>query len=394
MTRHHLRFIGQLILESPVAISLPGSGEGLKASDPAPVPVTTVFDPAAGLVDTAYIPASSIRGSLRRAAHAALNRRLRALGREPLDLRSFYLLRIGGIKAKGSSDGLSKDVSAELALRQSNPLVSLFGAADAGPVGFLAGRLEVDHALPVTPLSPASCPAFAAMRSDDVLRSPASSMELLSPEAVDAWQRLFEATNNTSALKKRHKAALKSYGEAKRAGDNAAVEAASAQLKELEETLSSAQGSIAQPLAGYRAIPAGTQLSHTVAMDATLAELGCFLDAIETFTLDPSVGGHRNHGCGRLRAEWEVVATQMGEDGRVRRQPLGTLSFSWARGMELRGEALQALADEALGAWADAVAQGDFAYHPRTAEPESEPDAEDAPAKTPGRRRAKTAPAA
>ena len=363
MEKLNIRLTGHLTLESPVAITQPGSGEGRKPTDPQPVPVTTIYDPAAGLVDTAFIPAPSLRGTLRRAGHDALNRRLRALGHDALDLRSFYALRIGGVKSKGK-DGLYKDVSLEQELRSKNPFISLFGAADAGPMTFLAGRLEVDHAIPATPLDPDRCPAFPGMRTDDLMRSPVSSLEVLPPNGASAWRTMYDATSNTSALKKRRKLLQSDIAKARAAKDAAVVATLRDALTEIDEALSDAAGSVNMPLAGYRAIPSGTVLNHGMALTrATLEELGCFFDALESLTLEMYVGGHRHHGCGRVRGQWDVTQTSIGDDGRVVRCTLGSISASESAGLTIHSDALSAMAERAAIAWSAAVAGGDFAYH-------------------------------
>ncbi|MGH8463105.1 MAG: hypothetical protein ACRER5_03095 [Pseudomonas sp.] len=347
-----------------MAITLPADASAPKRSamDASPVPTTTVYDPAIGLVDTAYVPASSLRGTLRRAGHEALNRRQVALGREPLNLRSFYMLRIGGIKSKGS-DGLSKDVTAELELRKKNPFLSLFGAADAGVMSFLAGRLEVDHALPAHPIAPDRCPVYNGMRTDDMLRSPSQSMELLDPSAADAWRNLFQSMNNTSALKARKKTLKADAVKAARAKDQEARDRANAELAQIDESLSTADNSIAQPLPGYRAIPAGVRLDHGLALNrASLAEIGCLLDALDAMAADPVVGGHRNHGCGKIEAHWKVTQLTYTAGGGASRETLGSIRIDADQGMVVEGEALKALEQQAIQAWGQSVDDGDFAY--------------------------------
>lgn len=363
MSKQTLRLTGAITLRSPLAITLPGATDGAKTTDPTPVPSTIVYEPGAGMVDTAYIPASSFRGTLRRAGHDALNRRLRQMGRELLDLRSFYMLRIGGVKNKGS-EGQSKDVSGEAALRERNPFVSLFGAADAGTVSFLAGRLEVDHALPRVPLNPAVCPAFASMRTDDMLRSPEASLSALPASAASVWKTLFEASINTSALKKRKKALEREAAIARSAKDAAKLTAVQEELAEVNDVLAEAPGSIAQPLAGYRAIPAGTVLDLNITVNrGNEAELGAFFDALDAMSLDPAIGGHRNHGCGRFAASWAVTATTFTDEGKIERERLGTIDLDESNGLKVEGGALKDIIERSIKAWAKAVDEGDFVYH-------------------------------
>lgn len=362
MTTINLTLTGTLTLEAPVAIALPATkGVRLAADDPTPVPTTVVYDPEAGYADTAYVPASSLRGRLRRAGHDALAHRLAAMGVAPLDLRSFYMLRIGGMKSKGKT-AKALEVTREAQLRATNPFISVFGAADAGPVTFLAGRLAVSHALPAAPLSPDQCPVFNGVRTDDVLRDPAAAADQLPPDALDEWQKIFASAQETSATKARQRALKSAAGKAKGVGDAQALAEARAELADIETQLASSKGSILQPLAGYRALPQGAVLGVTLALrNATLAEVGVLLNALDAFAVDPYIGGHRHHGCGQVALTLTAYADALDARGAPSRRELGGMRVTVGQS-EASGEGFVLLREQADAAWAAAIASGDFSY--------------------------------
>ena len=148
-TRYDLK--GTLTLVSPVAITMPGS-QPSKATDPQMPPSTVLFIDGHGLTETAFMPATSFRGGLRRAAvRAAYAIKTQSGVESPLPLRAGYMNNIGGTRGKGST-GITLDVSVREQVRSRNPLVSLFGAADTGDVFFLQGRLDTGHGIPVEPI--------------------------------------------------------------------------------------------------------------------------------------------------------------------------------------------------------------------------------------------------
>ncbi|TJY57239.1 hypothetical protein E4T66_17685 [Sinimarinibacterium sp. CAU 1509] len=347
-------FRGTLTLLSPLAISLPGS-KPASASDPQPPPVTTIYREGEGLVDTVFLPSASFRGPLRRAGTQAIVRQLREDGKESaFPLRTGYMLNIGGTRGRGSSS-LYYDVSAREALRNRNVQIAVFGAADTGDQYFVPGRLSVDHAHPRTPISVAACPAYPGMRTDDMLRSPDKMLSILDADAPSAWDMMFKASTETSAIKKERKTVLAQAMKAKAERDSAVHEEKIKRVKEIDAALLDGGQSVAMPLAGYQAIPTGTILEHRMVLDTDRpAELGLVLAAIELFAEDPYLGGHRAHGCGRFLARWQLEhrvsrkVTQLGE-------------------IVIDGEGFAQMPDtgpihEAREAFVEAVRNGDFQY--------------------------------
>lgn len=379
-----LKLTGHITAESPIAITLPG-GPKRSAKDATPVPTTTIMDEQGGVYESAYIPASSIRGRLRRCAHDALNERFNRMNREALDLRSFYMLRIGGTKSRGS-DGTAINVSQEVALRDRNPFLSLFGAADTGDTTFLAGRLEVDHGIPVKALPPEHCPVFSGLRTDDMLRDPAASLKALPDGSYEAWREMFTSIQENSVAKKKLKEADIARRKARNEGNASKVAELDAEIAAINEQLMAGMNSINQPLAGYQAIPKGAVLAQSLSiLRPTLAEIGVLFDALEFFSLDPRIGGHRHHGCGRVSMTYTVTVTEMSDVGRMQSRTLGTITVTPNSGIEVVGDALAELMDKAYSAWQDATQEGDFRYVEQASDSEDSDGDDEVPVKKRGR---------
>ena len=153
MPQHYdIRLTGTLICQTPVAVSPIGAG--------APQP----FEPPPGLsnykdvqflprcfvykdgqpVQVPYIPGSSIRGKLRRAAADAVLASCYASDNVQVDFQTMLLLRVGGVKTSAK-----EDISPVLRARviEANPALSLFGAGTSA-AGFVGSRLSVSPAIP------------------------------------------------------------------------------------------------------------------------------------------------------------------------------------------------------------------------------------------------------
>lgn len=306
------RLTGLISLKAPIAISL-HSQRAASSSDPTPVPATTVWDPVQqALLETAFIPSTSIRGALRRAARDALFELLHPNGESGWDLDTLYLQTIGGIYESGAGgDAIMLDVTRSIEERERNPLVGLFGASNTGKATFLAGALELSHAIPSPALDPARCPTYALMRSDDMLRSPVDTMTKLDEAGPEAWNTRFGMIRETSALKARKREINTAMSKAIKAKDQETVEALKKEREDIEGAIKGGKMSIAMPVAGYKALPQGLETPHEMRLTRTnLEQLGLFLEALDRFSLSPMIGGQRARGCGEI-----ALAYDLGEIG-------------------------------------------------------------------------------
>lgn len=357
-------FRGQITLLSPLAIAMPGTAPA-SAKDPQQPPVTTVYREGEGLVSTVYLPSSSFRGPLRRAGTEEIFRIRKAEGLQaPFDLRTGFMLNIGGTRGRGSSPN-NYDVAGREALRDRNVQIAVFGAADSGDHFFIPGRLSIDHGLPREPLPVKSCPVFPGMRTDDMLRSPERFLSMLDAAAPNAWETLYKAGTESSALKKERKKVVAEANKARGERNSTVHQEKDQRVREIDAALDEGGQSVAMPLAGYQALPAGTVLDHRMVLTSDRpAELGLLLAAIERFAETPYLGGHRSHGCGRFAAQWTL---EQRADRRL--TVIGNVSIDGEGISEMPAHAVIA---ESRAAFHLACKSGDFAYRAPATAPAAE----------------------
>ena len=314
---------GCLRAEAPLATCPPNQPGTSKVQQ---IPKTTLItDEGAGEVP--FFPGPGIRGKLRRAAFTEVKDLV--LDGPELTIDDHYYNVLGGVK--GSQKEGAVDLSRVRKIRDRNPLASLFGSG----APWVGGRAMIGHAIP-TNLQVAPV-RVTGVRTDDLKRDP-SQVLTLEPAEADRFLELSRVGWERGQLNSRLAEIEKLLRFKKHQSGPAEGEALSdkelqdlrdekkARMKELE-TLKG-QGfsdvSVGLPLDGYEAIPAGTELSHTIGVrNATPVEIGLFVAALDRFAMDPFIGGHLAHGCGRVSARYKVRLRRKGRpfemlDGEVR----------------------------------------------------------------------------
>lgn len=290
---------GVICSESPLAVCSAALKDTVGKDAPTPVPVNVHGQP--------YLPATTIRGSLRRACAEVLRQ---ALGIK-LSLDEYFLAVIGGVKGAGEESKTS--VALEKEWREKNPLLSLFGAGDAGVLGFVGGHLSMGNAVAPVGIKPEH---FSGVRSDDLYRNP-EGLEKLNDEEVKKLVAQALASRDRSKTKAKidHlKALVKSAKKAKQ--DTAELDA---EIASLEDSLDGGVA-VGMPLVGYLAIPENVEMKHRmVLIQATELELSLLLAGLNFLMVnDPFIGAHRATGCGLISGEWSLKVS--GEN-----EPLATI---------------------------------------------------------------------
>ena len=354
--RFNLELRGQLVTATPFANSPQGC---VKKYDPdkglQQLPMMPVFQNGAQM-ESPYIPASTFRGVLRRAAAEEVAEFFRQRGKD-VRLTDWLLFSIGGVKGE-EKENCSPRARHEYI--ESNPLVALFGAGTAGAGGMIGSKLHIAHAIPKSKVKP--CRVEGARAHED--KSP-RLLEILSDEQQDiVWQLTrvnhdrATLANKVKDLEKQRKAAQSKRG--KTGGDE--LPEIDRQLNELKERLDQVvaiqkqfgtSNTIGRPLPGYEVIPAGVEIPHRMTLaDASLSQVGLFFAALRRFARDPVIGAHRSHGCGRLRGDYAVYR----REGEIHKR-LGQLEFGENEkedaeeycNFSLHGDVLAALDAQAAG---------------------------------------------
>lgn len=250
-----------------------------------------------------FVPASSIRGSVRRnAVNIVYDELSKTHGqgfRFPME--DFHLNILGGVKGGEDKEEAKKEDKTWLLRvtsgRPLNPLVSLFGAMAPSTV---PGKLAVEHAISQ---SEERAVMVRHVRTDDLLRG-SDEVAMLDDNIETAYAGMKSEADARSALKAEEK---KLKQEIKKAsGDEKEILAG--QLKEIQAELADNGTVQVQQVLQYQVMPAGTKMrSGFRLMRATEIEIVLFLKALDRFALNPVLGGRKNHGLGVMKGSWDVT---------------------------------------------------------------------------------------
>jgi CRISPR/Cas system CSM-associated protein Csm3 (group 7 of RAMP superfamily) len=301
-----IKFTGTIVAETGVTIVRPNDnfmGGGLSEK--------TSRLPRAGAKrqDTdVFIPGSTLRGAIRRAAQCRVEAHLMGDELAPIfSLSEHYMLRQGvDITGAAVNEKSAGTIDKEASLRRSNPLLSAFGRWK------LAGHVGIYGLHPVNK----DCVMVdgKGARSNDFIRTP-ERIGLLSTEDQAQLNTLLEEdalaslemepiNNQVKELKKTLK--LTSETDAKDAL-NIEIAELNAQVKGIKDNKTNREA-IQRPLDGFEAIIPGTVFEHKMMLqNSSTDELGLFLEALAEFSRDPRIGGHHNHGYGVISMKYDVT---------------------------------------------------------------------------------------
>ena len=300
-----------------------------------------------------YWPSTTLRGKLRRSCYEALREAFddRVGGGHKFSLQSAFML-ISGIdiseKRDVETEGVQGQFDVDLALRNENPFLSLWGRWRLG------GRVGPDKSYPV---NPESCLAVMgngcrtnhfARETEEVSLLGVKDQTLL----ADIIRADYLSSKDKDVVKKEITALNAQYKDEKDPAEKTYIkEQISQHEKDMKETRKNKKGSgdaIQRPLEGYEAIVAGTRMTQrTFLKQASEFELGLYLAGLRKFSEFPLMGAHFSHGCGQVSAEWDVTMLVNRKPQDVGSIKLGLFEFS------VEGEVLE----QALALW-DQFASG------------------------------------
>ncbi|MDT8925210.1 hypothetical protein RBE51_20670 [Pseudomonas taiwanensis] len=323
---------------------------------PIPVPSTMTRDGK-----RLMFPATGIRGKIRRMARDTVREAIieKTGNEKPFNLDQHYLFTLGGIKSSGDSERTT--VAMDAAFRNANPLISLFGAGDAGDLGFVSGHLGVSNAICQMPCeSENAAVVMSGARTDDLYRDK-TQVAFLSE--ADILGLIGQADDNRvrSQLKAEQKGLESKQRKLKKVnGDETeiqkyqvAIDAIGAQLEALSKKEGNKDVSVGMPLAGFKAIPQGQVMNHDFKLlKSNEVELGLLLKSLQRFSVEPVLGAHYATGCGVVSAQWTVFEVDL----KTGRRQVGTVTINPFDIADIEGEVLTA----AIGAF-DAFIASDVA---------------------------------
>ena len=296
-TAHYL-FTGSITTAEPLAYSPPDHRGADKVSRLPRMPVPS----AAGPMDTVYLSGGTIRGTYRHACADVWLARERTV-----TVRRFLEVKVGGVK--GSAEEPRVGLTERAAYLEGDPFLALFGAGSS-PVGWIHSRVDVGAALPGEPVQPIRIHGARGDATTDpillgVLDEAGHAAVL---DGLAANRRRSQAAEEGRGLTQRIRQAKRE------AQDTAAFEQELETAREAERTAAGVQSerlgsdvSLLLPLPGYEAIPPGTVLGHRMVFrHVTDRQMALFVGGLAHFAEDPRFGGHRAHGCGRVRVDYQI----------------------------------------------------------------------------------------
>jgi CRISPR type IV-associated protein Csf2 len=249
---------------------------------------------------TGYLPATTIRGFLRRAVV------LEAM-KDAAKKGNHYTLQ------KAYEDLIGQDAESEakqeidlikiLEKRESNPIIDLFGVGLS-----LKSRILVSHFLPETNITPDE---YTGVRKD--LDDTEGAVESL----VSSDQETFMSRSDSNSRRSKAKAVInnlrRDLAAAKKKKENEkiakleeSIEVAVAHAKELGDEMGLMENS-SKTVVSYFALPADIKLNGKIIVEnAKDRDLNLIETALNSLSMRPLLGGQVSRGCGEIAGKFDI----------------------------------------------------------------------------------------
>lgn len=287
-----IKFIGNITTVAPVSVSLPNV-KGMPRNTH----------------NSAYIPASSIRGMFRHVAHFALATLLEEK-KEFLTVDQHYMLASGvdtarKLKLGGGYETIGKNSN----VRQKNPLISLFGNFT------VAGNLKVGNAI-AAPNEDVIITLGNGARNHPFNRNN-QLLGLVQENELSYLQEVMNADALASLEVSEIKAEIAKLNKENKTAtpeekklNIVKIDEYNEQIRSTKDARVGASETILRPLDGFEAIDEGVVLSHRMRLsNPSSEELAFFFWVLHKASSNFQIGGHENLGCGEIHAEWTVTET-------------------------------------------------------------------------------------
>jgi hypothetical protein len=261
--------------------------------------MTRGVDEAGNKLQTGYLPATTLRGFLRRAI-TLRNMRAAAAAGKPYRLAQVYSEMIGQ-DAESEKQAGDIDLLALRQAREASPVLDLFGSG----LG-IKSRLKVSHFLPSVNVLP---DAFTGVRKD--LDDTEEALDLMDKADVATFLGRSESNNRRAASAALVKVTegqvrrLEKRGEPVPEDMAKALEVARAAMAENKEAMGDMQNST-RTIVQHFALPAGLELSGRIVVENARDRDMELLDyALEELSLKPILGAHSARGCGEIAGTFD-----------------------------------------------------------------------------------------
>ena len=252
-------------------------------------------------LQTGYLPATTLRGFMRRAIVVDAMTKAAAENKH-YTLQKAYAELIG--QDAVSKSGADQDLLEQQQLRNENPVLDLFGSGMS-----LKSRLLVSHFLPVVNVLPER---FSGARKD-IADTPDAFDSLLPETQAEYWNRS-QANSLRSAAAEQVKDINRKLAKSRKASASAeemqALEAQLAAAQQLEEKYENDMGEMknsSRTVLEHTALPAGIELHGRLIIErARDRDLDMLRLALNALSNRPILGGHAARGCGEIAGKFNV----------------------------------------------------------------------------------------
>jgi CRISPR type IV-associated protein Csf2 len=284
---------------APLSIALPIPAGGIENKF-GQFPVMTMgLDDEGNKLQTGYLPATTLRGFMRRAIVTDAMVKAAAAGQH-YTLQKAYADLIGQDAASESaSEGI--DLLKQKADRDANPVLDLFGVGMS-----MKSRLLVSNFLPLVNILP-EC--FSGVRKD--LDDTLDAFECLTDEDQASHSGRSQANSNRADAEGQVKKLEREIKAAVKKGDQTAdLEVALAAAKVLAEAFKKDMGEMqnsSRTLVSHFALPAALELHGRMVVErAKERDLDMLLLAFDALSKRPILGAQAARGCGEIIGKFVI----------------------------------------------------------------------------------------
>ncbi len=288
---------------APLSIKMP-QAEGTREGDFDNFPVMTRgVDEAGNKQKTAYLPATTLRGFLRRAV-TLRNMRAAAAAGKPYRLPQVYSEMIGQ-DAESEKQAGDIDLLALKKAREASPVLDLFGSG----LG-IKSRLKVSHFVPQVNVLP---DVFTGVRKD--LDDTEEALELMDKSDMTAFLGRSGSNNKRAAAAAVVRQLEGSVRRIEKKGDKVpedtskALEVAKAELEKFKGEMGDMQNST-RTIVQHYALPSGIELSGRIVIENALErDVELIEHALDELSRRPILGAHSARGCGEIEGTFQFHDT-------------------------------------------------------------------------------------
>jgi hypothetical protein len=256
------------------------------------------IDEDGNVLDTGYLPATTLRGFLRRAVVTSSMEKAASNG-EHYTLNQAYNELIGQDAASEQSSG-DIDLLKLQAEREESPVLDLFGCG----FGFKS-RLRVSHFMPAVNVLPQ---VITGVRKD--IDDTPAAFNSLSSDDQNAFVNRSENNNKRAEADKLVKSLGKKVKKAAKAGEDTAdleqqLDAATRLMEKYQGEMGDMQNSSRMPVR-HHALPAGLELHGKLVIENDRErDIEMIVHALNELSLNPVLGAQAARGCGEVSGRFD-----------------------------------------------------------------------------------------